>query len=116
MIFSCSILVVFSLFFSNVLYRSGISKANDIIKQRNIAVNYFIDGYFSKVNNTIEVLADNKDVQNLPWLELAGRERVLSLFRSFTKANPNLTYIYSGYETKDLRITSYNVCYTKLLR
>lgn len=108
MIFSCSILVVFSIFFSNILYRSGISKANDIIKQRNFAVNYFIDGYFSEVNNTIEILADNKDVQNLPWLDPSGRERVLNLFESFTRANRNLTYIYSGYEKKDLVINDYD--------
>ena len=107
MIFSCSILVVFSIFLSNILYRSGISKATDIIKQRNFAVNYFIDGYFSEVNNTIEILADNKDVQNIPWLDMAGRERVLNLFKSFTRANQNLTYIYSGYENKDLVINDY---------
>lgn len=108
MIFSCAILIVFSIFFSNILYSSGISKAHDIIKQRNFAVGYFIDSYFSAVNNTIEVLANDKDVQNIPWLDPAGRERVLNLFRSFTRANRNLTYIYSGYENKDLVINDYD--------
>ncbi len=108
MIFSCSILVVFSIFFSNILYRSGLSKADDIIKQRNFAVNYFVDGYFSKVNNTIDILADNKDVQNFPWLDAAGRERVLKLFKFFTKSNPNVSYIFSGYENKTLVINDYS--------
>lgn len=107
MIFSCSILMVFGIFFSNILYSSGISKANDIIKQRNFAVNYFIDSYFSAVNNTIEALADNQDVQNIPWLDAAGRERVLNLFKSFTAANRHLSYIFAGYENKDLVINDY---------
>ncbi len=107
MLFSCSILIVFSVILANVLYRSGLSKANEIIKQRNYAVNYFIEGYFSEVNNTIEILAENEDVQDLPWLDATGRERVLNLFRSYTKANRNITYIYAGYENKELLINDY---------
>lgn len=107
MIFSCAILIAFGIFFSDILYSSGISKANDVIKQRNLAVNYFIDSYFSAVNSIIEMLADNRDVQNIPWLDQEGRERVLSLFKSLTKANQNLNYIYSGYQNKDLVINGY---------
>lgn len=107
MIFSCVILIVFGAFLANILYSSGMSKAHDIIKQRNYAVNYFIDGFFSEINHSIARLADNKDVQNLPWLDLSARERVLNLFKSYTKVNENITYIYSGYENKDLLINGY---------
>lgn len=107
MIFSCVILIVFGIFLGNILFRSGISKAHEIVKQRNYAVNYFIDGFFSEVNNTIEILADNKDVQDLPWLDLTGRERVLNLLKSYSKANKNITYVYSGYENKELLINDY---------
>ena len=107
MIFSCVILIVFSTFLGNILYRSEMSKAYDIVKHRNYAVNYFIDGFFSEINNTIEILAGNKDVQNLPWLNLTGRERVMNLFKSYSKANNNITYIFSGYENKELLINDY---------
>lgn len=107
MIFSCVILIVFSAFLANILYSAGMSKAHDIIKQRNYAINYFIDGFFSEINNSIARLADNKDVQNLPWLDPSARERVLTLFKSYTNVNENITYIYSGYENKDLVINDY---------
>ena len=107
MIFSSIILVVFSLFLSNILYRSGMSKAYDIIKHRNYAVNFFIDGYFSEINNTIEILAANEEIQNVPWLGLSARQRVLNLYKSFAEINQNITFIYSGYENKELLINDY---------
>lgn len=107
MIFSSIILIIFGLFLSNILYRSGMSKAYDIIKQRNYAVNFFIDGYFSEINNTIDILASNEDVQNVPWLSRSARERILGIYKSFTEINKNITFIYSGYENKELLLNDY---------
>lgn len=106
-IFSIIILIIFSLFLSIILYRTGMSKANDIIKQRNYAVNYFIDGYFSEINNTIEILAANEEIQNAPWLDLSERQRVLDLLESFTEINNNISFIYAGYRNKELLINDY---------
>ncbi len=106
-IFSVIILIVFSLFLSNILYRSGMSKAYDIIKQRNYAVNFFVSGYFSEINNTIRILAANEDVQNAPWLDPAGRKRVLNLFKSYTDINKKISFIYAGYKNKELLINDY---------
>ena len=107
MVFSCVILIVFSGYLSNILYRSGMSNAHEVIKQRNLAVNFFIDGFFSEINNSIEILSEDVGVQNLPWLDHAGRERVIKLFETYTKANNNITYIFSGYENKELLINNY---------
>lgn len=107
MIFSCVILIVFGIFLGISFFRSGISKAHEIVKQRNYAVNWLFHRWVFEVNNTIEILADNKDVQDLPWLDLTGRERVLNLLKSYSKANKNITYVYSGYENKELLINDY---------
>lgn len=107
LIFSLIILVVFSLLLINILYNQGMSKANAIIKQRNYAINFFIEGYFSEINHTLDILAANKEVQDMPWLDASARQRVLDLYKSFSDTNPNITYIYSGYEDGKLLINDY---------
>ncbi len=106
MIFSAIILVVFSLFLSSVLYRSRMSKAYGIIKQKNYAVSLFMDGYFSEIDDTVDFLAANEEVQNLPWLYPPARQRVLNLYKSFAKINKKITFIYSGYENHEFLINS----------
>lgn len=108
LIFTSIILVIFSFLLSYILYNTGMSKAYDIIKQRNYAINFYVDGYFSEINNTINVLAGHNDVQKAPWLEPSGRQRVLNLYKSFSEANKNISYIYSGYEKGLLLINDYN--------
>ncbi len=107
LIFSLIILVIFGLLLINILYNLGMSKAHAIIKQRNYAINFYIEGYFSEINHTIEILAANKDVQDAPWLDSAARQRVLDLYKSFSAANHNITYIYSGYKNGELLINNY---------
>lgn len=107
MIFSLIILTMFGLFLSNILYHSEISKAYGIIKQRNHAINFYIDGYFTEINNTIEILGANKEVQDAPLLDSYTRQRVLDLYKSFAEANKNITYIYSGYKNGLLLINDY---------
>lgn len=108
MIFSSIIMIIFGLFMSSILYRSGKLKASEIIKQRNYAVNFFINGYFSEINNMIEILAANQNVQDLPWLGASERHQVLKLYKTFLELNKNITYIYSAYEiNKELLINDY---------
>ncbi len=107
LVFSLIIVVVFGLFLSNLLYREGISRAYAIIKQRNYAVNFFIDSHFSEINHIIEILSADEDVRNAPWRDAAARERVLQLYKTYTKANKNITYLYSGYDNGELLINDY---------
>lgn len=107
-ILSVIALVFFILFLSTTLYKSGINKARDIIQQRNHAVSFFIDGYFSEINNSVELLSQNEDVQNAPNLGNDAKQRVLSLYMDHQTVNKNISYIYSGYENKEFLINNYD--------
>lgn len=106
-LFSLIIMTAFGVLLSIILYRMSNSKAIDIIKQRNYAVNYFIDGYFAEINNTIEILSTDLSVQTFPRIDSPSQDRVLQLYRNYTDVNANITYIYSGYETGELIINDY---------
>lgn len=93
---------------SNSLYHSGQLKAFEILKQKNYAVNFSIDGYFSQVENMLKILATNESVQNIPWIGESERQQTLKLYKTFLELNKNITYVYSGYEkNKELLINDY---------
>lgn len=96
--FSAAILTVFGLLFSYMVYSSEITRAQTVTKRTNDAMVYFVEGYFTEIINTIQVLRDNEDIRNAPNLDEASHQNVLGIFRSFSEANANITYIYSGYE------------------
>jgi membrane-bound acyltransferase YfiQ involved in biofilm formation len=52
-VLSGAILIIFSILLSSILYYSGINNAYAVIRQRNQAVNFFIEGYFTKIYNTV---------------------------------------------------------------
>lgn len=104
---SLIILASFSILLSILLFQTGYSKAVDIIKQRNYAVNYYIDGYFAEINNTIEILSFNTDVQNFLNRDKAANERVRQLFRLYREINRNISFIYSAYDSGELIINDY---------
>jgi len=96
---SIVLLLVLGGFFTKSLYKSELSKAKGQIKQRNLAINLFVEAYFSEIKNTVKVIADNKDVQNAPILNTRSQEKVLDLYRSIARHNKNIAYIYTGYDT-----------------
>ncbi len=106
-ILSCAILIIFSILSSSFLYYSGISNAYAIIRQRNQAINYFIEGYFTKIHNAVQFLATNKKIQNAPSLGAADHQDILSLYKSLEIADHDINYIYSGYEDGSLLINNY---------
>jgi len=101
------IVAVFGLLLSTVLYYSGISTARAVIKQTNHGVALFIDGYFTEITNTLTVLDSNEEVKNALLLGKEARQHILDRYRSFTKANKNITYVYSGYENGLMLINDY---------
>jgi len=105
--FSFIILIIFGLFFSNTLYQSGMETARNVIKQRNYAVNFFIDGFFAKANNTIELLAADERVQNAPYLPEHQKQELLSLYKLLSNNSKYVSYIYSAYETKEILLPGY---------
>ena len=105
--FSSVILIIFGLFFTNTLYQSGMETARNVIKQRNYAVNFFIDGFFSKTNNTIEFLAADERVQNGPYLADSDKKELLALYKLLGSNSKYVSYIYSAYENKELFLPDY---------
>jgi len=101
------VVAVFGFFLSTILYYSEISKARAIINRTNHAVVLFIEGYFTEIINTITMLDENKEVRDAISLGKEARQRTLDEYRSVSKANKNITYIYSGYENGLMLINSY---------
>ena len=97
-LFSLIIVALFGLFLSINLYLSELSKAYSVINRTNHGVVLFVEGYFTEIINTISVLADNREIREALVLEKDAHRRILELFESFSKANKNISYIYSGYE------------------
>ena len=73
------IIIVFGLLLSNILYKQKLEEAYSIVEQRNYALNTFIEGYFSEIRNTIEILAADMDIldaynpyRRMYWIPLGG--------------------------------------------
>jgi diguanylate cyclase (GGDEF)-like protein/PAS domain S-box-containing protein len=92
------VMAIFGFLLSALLYYSETSKAQALISRTNHGVSLFIDGYFTEINNTIEVLDENKEIRDAVGLGNDSRQRILDGYRSISKANKNIAYIYSGYE------------------
>jgi diguanylate cyclase (GGDEF)-like protein/PAS domain S-box-containing protein len=92
------VMAIFGFILSALLYYSEISKAQALISRTNHGVALFIDGYFTEIINTIAVLDENKEIRDAMALGNDSRQRILNGYRSISKANRNITYIYSGYE------------------
>ncbi|MFK5882554.1 MAG: diguanylate cyclase [Sulfurospirillum sp.] len=107
MVLSFAILIVTSFLLSLVLYHSGMSNINQTFKEKNIAIKYYVDGYFSKICNTVEFLSQMKEVQNIPYLGEKEHKKVLRLYKNLEKADADINYIYSGYENGSLLINDY---------
>ncbi len=101
------VVAFFGFFLSTILYYTEISKARAIINQTNHAVVLFIEGYFTEIINTITMLDENKEVKDAVTLGKEARLRTLDEYRSISKANKNITYIYSGYENGLMLINGY---------
>ncbi len=107
MVFSFIIIFIFGIILSAILYYSGISNAYALIAQKNEAVKFFIDGYFTKIHNDVIFLSKNKKVRNAPYLSKKDQQEVLSLYRSLEETDPDINHIYSGYENTLLLINNY---------
>ncbi|MCX5875244.1 MAG: diguanylate cyclase [Deltaproteobacteria bacterium] len=100
-------MAIFGFLLSAILYYSAISKARAVISRTNRGVVLFIDGYFSEISNTITMLDEIKEIKDAMALDEENRQHILASYRSFSKANKNITYIYSGYENGLMLINDY---------
>ena len=104
---SISIILFFSILLSYFLYTSGINNAKKVIKQRNIAITYFISSYFTKFYNSIKMLSKNRKVVLGAWINEEDKRDVLELYDTLEQIDPDINYVYSGYINKYLLINDY---------
>jgi len=104
---SCAVLIIFSIFLSTVFYYNEISNVRALIQQRNHAVTFFIDGYFTKIHNDVEILSSNWYVRHAMDLDQTSRQKILDLYQSFEDVDSDITHIYSGYQDGSLLINNY---------
>ncbi len=93
-----AIVVLFGALFSSVVYESEMGKARALIRHTNRSAELFTSRFFREMANTILVLENDSDIRDAALLGSEARERVLMTYRSFAEANPEILYIYSGYE------------------
>jgi len=102
-----AVLIITTLPLSAILYYSSISSSNEIIKEKNISIKYFIEGYFKKIYNNVELLSNLREVRNLPNLDKKSLSRVLDTYKSIKNADRDINYVYSGYKDGSLIINNY---------
>ena len=107
LLFSIIFFLVMGSLFSIPLFSISKESANRMLKGTNMEISAFIEGYFTEITNTIEVLASNSEIINAMSGTEQSRERVLAIYIDFFNANDNITYIYSGYEEGFLLINNY---------
>ena len=98
---------VIGVFLAFTLYSTGRESAEHSLEGTNMEISAFIDGYFTEIINTLEVLAADPDIKNYMDGTEASKDRALLTYRHFETANDNIAYIYSGYENGDLLINDY---------
>jgi len=101
------VLVILGFFLYGILYRAELDKAGEVIRERNLALNYYVDGFVSNINDSIEILAADLQVQNGPYLDPAGKRALLERYKSYQWTNSDIAYIYSGYNNGLLIINDY---------
>ncbi|ADN02351.1 sensor domain-containing diguanylate cyclase [Spirochaeta thermophila] len=93
---------------ASILFSRGITLARQLVAQRNLAAAYYLKAYFTPVRSTAEFLSSQDMVRNLPHLDPKEREEVLGLYLALEAANPDIHYVYSGYEDGSLVINNYD--------
>lgn len=106
-IISGILLVVFTLFISALIYKSGKDNAFAIIRQRNLAMKNYILWYFMPLRNTVEALSENPTIKKGSKVTSKDKQEILELYKIAKDMIPNINYIYSGYEDKNLFINDY---------
>lgn len=91
-----------------MLYRSGKNNDYTVIRQKNYAVSFYINGVFTKIHNLVNFLSRDKRVIDPFSLTPEKRQSVLELYRSFKESDRDINYIYSGYQDGSLLIADYD--------
>ncbi|MCK4503657.1 MAG: cache domain-containing protein, partial [Desulfuromonadales bacterium] len=92
---------------STILYYSELANAQALVRQRNQTDSCFIDGYFTKIHNAVEFLSSNTQIRNAIAFDQADNTEILTLYKSLQLSDPDINYVYSGYNNGSLLINDY---------
>lgn len=99
--------VAFGIFVTYALYRKELDNTKALIYQKNKALSFFVERYFKKFYLTLDFLSSLDIVINGSKLTEKEKEEVIDLYRRIQNLDPDINYIYSGYEDKTLLIYDY---------
>ncbi len=106
-VLSCAIILIFGILLSTILYYSELANAQALVRQRNQTDSCFIDGYFTKIHNAVEFLSSNTQIRNAIAFDQADNTEILTLYKSLQLSDPDINYVYSGYNNGSLLINDY---------
>ncbi|MFA0440805.1 hypothetical protein BCU70_13560 [Vibrio sp. 10N.286.49.C2] len=114
-LFKSSMLLTFLLigvigsFVSSALYEIRVNKAYEVIKQRNLALNYLLDGHFREISNFVLVAGQTEAAASAGDLDSEKKVDLLKFYADVSNANERISYIYSGYENGTMIINDYEI-------
>ncbi len=100
------IVTLLAVFLSYNLYRNSFENVNSYVYSHNKNIATYIEGYFTEIMNTVEVLSSNQDIINAQN-SIQNKNKSLLMYKNYEIINKNITYIYSGYEDGELLINDY---------
>ena len=104
---SLLILLVFGFLMFTSLFKISIDNAKQSIKETNMQISVFTEGYFTEVTNTLKALSNNLDIRSAMGGDEQIKQKALATYLDFDTTNKNIAYIYSGYENGLLLINDY---------
>lgn len=105
--FSTLIFISFGILFGSFVYYNYQTSISLLMKQQNIALKYFIEGYFIKMYNYIYILSNNDAIANVLLRDANNKRTVLKIFKHFENADKDINYLYAGYKDGTLLINDY---------
>jgi len=104
---SVFVLLVFGIFFGKSLFDMSRDNAKRSIQETNNQIGIFVEGFFSEITNTLNMLAMHEDIRFFNRGNDDVYQRALSLYQNILESNENILYVYSGYADKYLLIPDY---------
>ncbi|GEM79444.1 sensor domain-containing diguanylate cyclase [Vibrio superstes] len=108
MLLTFLLIAVIGTFVSNALYEVGVNKAHEVLKQRNLALNYLLDGHFREISNFVLVVGQTEVVASASESGSEKNAELLRFYADVSNANERISYIYSGYENATMLINDYD--------
>ncbi|MEW6526951.1 MAG: sensor domain-containing diguanylate cyclase [Spirochaetota bacterium] len=106
-VFSTLIFIAFGILFGSFVYYNYQTSISLLMQQQNLALKYFIEGYFVKMYNYIYILSNNDAITNVLLRDANNKRTVLKIFKHFENADKDINYLYAGYKDGSLLINDY---------